>query len=149
MPLFNNSTGFQIHGGNFYEVSGDVNLDTHQHLTTMQEQRLLDAVVGPSMSSTLALDDGWAEGSGRGLPGIARNPRHGMAARQAPYGLLILTTAQNRRRVGRRAQRDAKFPISERIHWAPSLTTEVLWIAFEPNDHHHLSMAERSSLRRT
>ncbi|KAJ7855279.1 hypothetical protein B0H14DRAFT_2579413 [Mycena olivaceomarginata] len=25
--------GFQIHGGNFYNVGGDVNLHTHQHLT--------------------------------------------------------------------------------------------------------------------
>ncbi|KAJ6532243.1 hypothetical protein DFH09DRAFT_1044209 [Mycena vulgaris] len=45
MPIITNSSGFQIHGGNFYEVSGDVNLET---LTARQEQRLLDADRPPS-----------------------------------------------------------------------------------------------------
>ncbi|KAJ6523657.1 hypothetical protein DFH09DRAFT_1329893 [Mycena vulgaris] len=87
MPLITNSSGFQIHGGNFYEVSGDVNLETHQHLITRQEQRLLHAGVGPPTNATVALDDGWSEGSGRELSGVARNPRHGMVARQAPYDI--------------------------------------------------------------
>ncbi|KAJ6509762.1 hypothetical protein DFH09DRAFT_1435410 [Mycena vulgaris] len=85
MPLINNSTGFQIHGGNFYEVSGDVNLETHQHLTIMQ-QRLLNAGVEPPAGSTLALDDGWADGSGHELRGASPNPRRGTVG-LAPYDI--------------------------------------------------------------
>ncbi|KAJ6514694.1 NACHT domain-containing protein [Mycena vulgaris] len=48
MPIITNSSGFQIHSGNFYEVSGDVNLETHQHLTMRQERRLLDADISAS-----------------------------------------------------------------------------------------------------
>ncbi|KAJ6509805.1 hypothetical protein DFH09DRAFT_1435574 [Mycena vulgaris] len=84
MPLINNSTGLQIHGGIFYEVSGDVNLE--QHLTAIQEQKIV-AGVEPPTSSTLTLDDGWAYGSRRELSGVTRNPRHGMVARQAPYAI--------------------------------------------------------------
>ncbi|KAJ6523665.1 hypothetical protein DFH09DRAFT_189884 [Mycena vulgaris] len=88
MPIITNSSGFQIQGGNFYEVSGDVNLETHQHLITMQEQRLLHAGVGPPTSSTLALDGGSTEDrAGHELSGIARNLRHGMVAGQARYDI--------------------------------------------------------------
>ncbi|KAJ6555321.1 hypothetical protein DFH09DRAFT_570365 [Mycena vulgaris] len=81
MPLINNSTGFHIHGGNFYEVSGDVNLETHQHLTMRQEQRLLHSGVEPLAESTLALEDGWADGSGCDSSGASSNPRLGMVGR--------------------------------------------------------------------
>ncbi|KAJ6570441.1 hypothetical protein DFH09DRAFT_1464105 [Mycena vulgaris] len=37
--------------------------------------------------STLAPDDGWADGSGRESSSVVRNPRHVMAARQAPYDI--------------------------------------------------------------
>ncbi|KAJ6555333.1 hypothetical protein DFH09DRAFT_1318138 [Mycena vulgaris] len=131
MPLINNSTGLQIHGGIFYEVSGDVNLE--QHLTAIQEQKIV-AGVGPPTSTTVALDDGWHEGSGRDLSGVVRDPHHGM---------------NRRHRAGRRAQADVKFPISERTRWAASLATEVLWIAFNELNDHDLSTVELSSLRRT
>ncbi|KAJ7630138.1 hypothetical protein B0H17DRAFT_1283822, partial [Mycena rosella] len=77
--MFNNSTGFQIHGGNYINVSGDVNLETHQHLT-VQDRSLHDA------SSNFALESGSAEGYGsRELSGAARNLRQGMGVRHAPY----------------------------------------------------------------
>ncbi|KAJ6509801.1 hypothetical protein DFH09DRAFT_1435549 [Mycena vulgaris] len=85
MPIITNSSGFQIHGGAFYEVSGDVNLETHQHLTMRQEQRLLHAGVGPPKNATVALDDGWSEAFDRELSGVARNPRQRMVAGPAPY----------------------------------------------------------------
>ncbi|KAJ6523651.1 hypothetical protein DFH09DRAFT_189825 [Mycena vulgaris] len=85
MPIITNSSSFQIHGGNFYDVSGDVNLETHQHLSGRQEQRRIDASVESPAGSTLALDDGWADGSGR-ESGASRNPRHGMVGR-APYDI--------------------------------------------------------------
>ncbi|KAJ6509768.1 hypothetical protein DFH09DRAFT_1374612 [Mycena vulgaris] len=81
MPIITNSSGFHIHGGHFYEVSGDVNLETYQHLTAGHEQRLIDAGVEPPAGSTLVLDDGWADGSGRELSSASSNPRHGMVWR--------------------------------------------------------------------
>ncbi|KAJ6555318.1 hypothetical protein DFH09DRAFT_1084881 [Mycena vulgaris] len=112
------------------DVSGDVNLETPQHLTTIQEQRLLHTG-GPPTSATVALDDGWSEGSGRG---VAKNPRHGMVAGLAPYVqiyllnhvvyrvLLILKPVP---RALRRGRADVAFPMSEQIRWAASLATEV------------------------
>ncbi|KAJ6555324.1 hypothetical protein DFH09DRAFT_570397 [Mycena vulgaris] len=81
MPIITNSSGFHIHSGNFYEVSGDVNFEAHQHFAT----RLLHADVGPPTSATVVLNDGWSERSGRRLSGAARNPHHGMVAGPAPY----------------------------------------------------------------
>ncbi|KAJ7651435.1 hypothetical protein B0H17DRAFT_1270697 [Mycena rosella] len=79
--MFNNSTGFQIHGGNYINVSGDVNLETHQHLM-VQDRSLHD------VRSTFALESGSTEGyDPRELSGAARNARHGMRARQAPYAV--------------------------------------------------------------
>ncbi|KAJ7474809.1 hypothetical protein FB451DRAFT_1174236 [Mycena latifolia] len=82
MPLINNSTGVQIHGGSFYEVSGDVNLESHQHLT-IQDHWPHGAGLRPLAGSISALEDGWTESSSRELSGAGRNPHRG--ARQAPY----------------------------------------------------------------
>ncbi|KAJ7443544.1 hypothetical protein FB451DRAFT_93029 [Mycena latifolia] len=83
MPLINNSSSFRIEGGNFYEVSGDVNLsETHQHLTI--PDHMLHAALGPSAGSHLSLEEGWDENSGRELQGIVRTTR---VARRAPHDL--------------------------------------------------------------
>ncbi|KAJ6570443.1 hypothetical protein DFH09DRAFT_1464110 [Mycena vulgaris] len=98
MPLINNSSGFQIHDGHFY-VSGDVILETHQHLTVIQEQRPHGTGVGGPGGRILALDDGWAEGSSRELLEAARNPRDGMGAKRALYDVSdrphLLATASH------------------------------------------------------
>ncbi|KAJ6523965.1 hypothetical protein DFH09DRAFT_1189930 [Mycena vulgaris] len=44
MPIINNSTGFQIHGGSFYEVSGDVIMNVQQ----TQQQLMIEAQAQPS-----------------------------------------------------------------------------------------------------
>jgi hypothetical protein len=72
--MFNNSAGFQFHGGTFFNVSGDVHLQTHQHLT-IQGRNPQEAALQLPAGSPMALDDGSAEGSGHELSGITRNPR--------------------------------------------------------------------------
>ncbi|KAJ7461891.1 hypothetical protein FB451DRAFT_475271 [Mycena latifolia] len=86
MPLINNSTGFQILGGNFYEVSGDVNLETHQHLL-IQGHTCHDTSRRLPVGSALTLEEGRDVGSRRELSSVARNRRHEMGGRPAPYVL--------------------------------------------------------------
>ncbi|KAJ7436919.1 hypothetical protein FB451DRAFT_1453366 [Mycena latifolia] len=86
MPLINNSTGFQIHGGAFYEVSGDVNLETHQHLL-IQDHTRHDAGLRLPVGSTLTLEEGSDAGSRRELSSAVRNPRHEIVGSLGPGGL--------------------------------------------------------------
>ncbi|KAJ7436916.1 hypothetical protein FB451DRAFT_185994 [Mycena latifolia] len=86
MSLINNSTGFQIHGGNFYQVSGDVNLETHQHLL-IQDPTRHDTGLRLPAGSTLTLDEGSDAGYRRELSSVTRDPRHEMGGRPAPYAL--------------------------------------------------------------
>ncbi|KAJ7461920.1 hypothetical protein FB451DRAFT_475480 [Mycena latifolia] len=88
MPLINNSTGFQIHGGNFYEVSGDVNLETHQHLLIQGHTRDDTGLRLPA-GSTRTLEEGSDAGYRRELSTVARNPRHEIGGRLAPYALPL------------------------------------------------------------
>ncbi|KAJ7437018.1 hypothetical protein FB451DRAFT_181083 [Mycena latifolia] len=85
MPFINNSTGFQIHGGTFYEVSGDVSLETHQHLSIQDTRH--DAGLRLPVASTLTLGEDWDVGSHRELSSVARNPRHETGGRPAPNAL--------------------------------------------------------------
>jgi hypothetical protein len=92
----------QISGGTFYNVSGDVNLQTHQHLT-IQDHRaaslLEDGRIPGSHRPLMIRDNGpyWMAGAGLGadsqtaeaqheLAGVVRNTRRGMAATSTPYG---------------------------------------------------------------
>ncbi|KAJ7232274.1 hypothetical protein C8J57DRAFT_1729919 [Mycena rebaudengoi] len=106
-------TGHHIHGGIFYNIGGDVNLQTHltiQHEAdfqplasstlglgdgqaegsrrrlSIQDQETCEASLHPSSSLILAHDDRFA-GSERDWVGVARNPRYNMAARRAPYDM--------------------------------------------------------------
>jgi hypothetical protein len=111
--------GLQINGGTFYNVGGDVNLETHHHLRIENQHTGFHPLAG----SSLGIDDGQATGSyqhpapiqdqelrGAGFQlrapagtsseledseregtGAARNPRHGMATRPTPYGALEFT----------------------------------------------------------
>jgi hypothetical protein len=91
--MFSNGVGFQIYGGNFYDVqSGDVNLHTHQRLTIQDKTLNPEALqAAPPSSVTLALEDGWeAEGSGRELSGVVRHRRHTSTAGPGPYGAFGL-----------------------------------------------------------
>ncbi|KAJ7450402.1 hypothetical protein FB451DRAFT_1374745 [Mycena latifolia] len=85
MPLINSSTGVQIHGGTFYEVSGDVNLETHQHLLIQDDTRH-DTDLRLPVGSTLTLDENSDAGSHPELS-VARNPRHGIGGTPALYAL--------------------------------------------------------------
>ncbi|KAF7362955.1 WD40 repeat-like protein [Mycena venus] len=85
--MFSNGSGFQIYGGNFYDVhSGDINLHTHQHLT-IRDRTLREVVSQASLTNpaTLTVVDDSGEGYGRELSGVVRNTRH--AAGWAPYGM--------------------------------------------------------------
>ncbi|KAJ7435435.1 hypothetical protein FB451DRAFT_1153805, partial [Mycena latifolia] len=88
MPLINNSTGIQIHGGIFYEVAGDVNLETHQHLV-IQDDKLHDIALRPRMGSTVGLEDDWTGISNHELSGVMKNPRHAIHAMQSPCNTLF------------------------------------------------------------
>ncbi|KAJ7450813.1 hypothetical protein FB451DRAFT_716208 [Mycena latifolia] len=90
MPIFSSCTGFHIHDGTFYEVSGDVNLlPTHQQLVIGDGHRAHAGVywtqAGPATGSTVPqLQDGWTEGSREPSSGAARSVRR-MAAPVVPY----------------------------------------------------------------
>ncbi|KAJ7437014.1 hypothetical protein FB451DRAFT_1417059 [Mycena latifolia] len=99
---FINSTGFQFHGGNFYQVSGDVNLETHQHLL-IQDHTRNDTGLRLPAGSTLTLEEGSDAGYRRELSSVVRNPPHEMGGRPAPY--------------------DPKFP-AEPPHGGTFITTE-------------------------
>ncbi|KAJ7146538.1 hypothetical protein C8R44DRAFT_898519 [Mycena epipterygia] len=75
--MFNNSANFEVYGGAYYNVSGDVHLQTHQHLTIQGHNPHEEAPQIPS-GSNMGLEDGYE------LPGIARNLR---PARPAPYDM--------------------------------------------------------------
>jgi hypothetical protein len=104
--------GLQINGGTFYNVGGDVNLQTHHHLRIEDQHADTLSLAG----SALGIDDGQATGSCQHPPiqdqelhgagfqleapagtmsrpedserqgaGVARNPRHSMTEKSAPY----------------------------------------------------------------
>ncbi|KAJ7767756.1 hypothetical protein B0H16DRAFT_1453381 [Mycena metata] len=67
MPLLSNSTGFQVHGGNFYEVHGDINI--HQVQADLQIENNEGATPGISthrpgggVLQTLPWRDSYSEG---------------------------------------------------------------------------------------
>ncbi|KAJ7870215.1 hypothetical protein B0H13DRAFT_2669870 [Mycena leptocephala] len=87
LPMINHSSGFQIQGGNFYEVAGNVNLQTHQHLT-IQGDQVHQVSIQPSSDAAQALDGGPHEPYGRNLTGVLRNVPNHITVRSAPYGAL-------------------------------------------------------------
>ncbi|KAJ7434149.1 hypothetical protein FB451DRAFT_1572171 [Mycena latifolia] len=84
-------TGFQIHGGTFYEVSGDVNLETHQHLL-IQDRTRHDAGLRLPVGSTLTPEEDWDAGSHHELSSVVRNP-----GRPSPYALPSRSRLGSRR----------------------------------------------------
>jgi hypothetical protein len=112
--MFNNNTDFQIHNSTLYNVAGDINLQSHLHLTirdyhaafrppagtrgledglagshphlTIHDHELHGAGFQPPAALTLGLEEGQLEGSQHEWAGAVRSARHGMAARAAPYG---------------------------------------------------------------
>ncbi|KAF8140720.1 hypothetical protein K438DRAFT_699803 [Mycena galopus ATCC 62051] len=76
MPLFNSSSGFQVHGGNFYEVAGDMNI----HGTGPPTARIRQD------ANPLAALESDLNSSRRQLLGADRNARRTEAARTSPYG---------------------------------------------------------------
>jgi hypothetical protein len=96
--MFTNGTGYQFHGGVFYNVAGDVNLQHHHGLSTEDRRRVVVPALqaptsGPRDVKTLptvqAGDfDGRNAESEDDLTGEARDSRRGMAAATAPYSTL-------------------------------------------------------------
>jgi hypothetical protein len=106
--MFNNGTGYYIHGGIFYNVGGDVNLrnpQTHHNLTIHDRRTGFQPLPG----STSGFEDTQSKASsqrraltnwdlleaGLDVParesdhdcgGVSRNERQGTAARTKPYG---------------------------------------------------------------
>ncbi|KAJ7920871.1 hypothetical protein B0H13DRAFT_2318927 [Mycena leptocephala] len=116
--------GYRIHNSHFYNVGGDVNLETHHNLTIMNHEPHHLAFQSPSGArlgfednratvshqhlihdyepyegafppSTLGLDE--AGGSQRERAGVARNSHHGMTARSAPYDIASHSRRSNMR----------------------------------------------------
>jgi hypothetical protein len=114
--MSSHSSGHNIYGGTFYNVGGDVTINTH-HLNIQshefhaakplsgltlgfQDDRAAESHQHPSIpdfdsetydaafqpSPGPTLGLGQAEGSKPEFAGVSRNRRHGMAARPAPYG---------------------------------------------------------------
>ncbi|KAJ7735201.1 hypothetical protein B0H16DRAFT_134015 [Mycena metata] len=83
--MFNNSAGFQFQGGTFFNVAGDVHLQTHHHRhLTIQGHNQQEAALQLRAGSPKALDDGSTEASGHELSGVTRNRRD---PRPAPYDM--------------------------------------------------------------
>ncbi|KAF7377482.1 NACHT domain-containing protein [Mycena sanguinolenta] len=78
MPLITSSSGFQIHGGNFYDVAGDMNIHSTQ------------SAIGLGSDPLTVLESGLAA-STRWLVGPQRNGRQIEAARMMPYDHLFKT----------------------------------------------------------
>ncbi|KAJ6598346.1 hypothetical protein DFH09DRAFT_1131566 [Mycena vulgaris] len=74
MPFFPSSSGVQINGGNFYDIAGNMNLQSAQPAIESESQR---AIEFPSAQ---------AEVTGRLLSGPERRNQHMGAARVLPYG---------------------------------------------------------------
>ncbi|KAJ7245721.1 hypothetical protein C8J57DRAFT_1678964, partial [Mycena rebaudengoi] len=51
MPLFSNISGVNIHGGNFYDVSGDMNVQNNQQFAIEENHEQLHTAVGGSQSA--------------------------------------------------------------------------------------------------
>ncbi|KAJ7915374.1 hypothetical protein B0H13DRAFT_2324470 [Mycena leptocephala] len=75
--MFSNNAGFCFEGGTFYNVSGDVNLQNHEHLTSQHTLYSGDqwAHEGSIFVGEEKHGQGWGEGSGRELPGDVRTKR--------------------------------------------------------------------------
>ncbi|KAJ7265298.1 hypothetical protein C8J57DRAFT_1511857 [Mycena rebaudengoi] len=87
MPIFEYGSGFQILGGTFYEVAGDVHVHSAEASLTQQQlnvslpplaledstmaRSVPDAQVGPSHSHTA-------------LSGVVRNTRHAISLEKDP-----------------------------------------------------------------
>jgi hypothetical protein len=98
--MFSGGSGHQISGGTFYNVGGDMNLQTHQHLTIQDlhpVSQLEDGRIPGSHQLLMIGDNGpyWMAGAGADgqsaesqheLAGVVRNTCRVMAATSAPYG---------------------------------------------------------------
>ncbi|KAF8146059.1 hypothetical protein K438DRAFT_2095735 [Mycena galopus ATCC 62051] len=137
--MFNDGIGHHIHGGIFYNVGGDVNLQnlqTHHNLTI--QDRLLNRHTGfqPPPGSTSELEDAWdkastprraltdrdlhvgAGGSNRDWQGAARSERQRVAARPRPYDL------RSRKRPSGKSLHDV--PSDERSQPSPPSSTSIV-----------------------
>jgi hypothetical protein len=85
--MFSNNAGFCFEGGTFYNVSGDVNLQNHEHLTSQHTLYSGDqwAHEGSIFVEEEKHGQGWSEGSGRELPGDVKTKRQ---TGRLPYGGL-------------------------------------------------------------
>ncbi|KAJ6573173.1 hypothetical protein DFH09DRAFT_1459652 [Mycena vulgaris] len=91
MPIFDHSTGFQIFGGNFYEVSGDVHFQDPDGART----RLEDLGELPGLPYSNARDASTGT-RGIGLAGGARCTRHAVSGRQpSQHPNPLYTTSQD------------------------------------------------------
>ncbi|KAJ7705526.1 hypothetical protein B0H17DRAFT_1126337 [Mycena rosella] len=76
MPLFASSSGVQINGGNFYDVAGDMNIES-----------ALPLVPGRNLEPLMALQFGLTQGANRLLAGPERHERHVGTAKMLPYDI--------------------------------------------------------------
>jgi hypothetical protein len=72
--MFADSSGVQINGGLFYNVAGDVNVQSIQP-------------PGNEDEALMAFQLGLTEGSSRQLAGVQRSGRHGSQMKNLPYGM--------------------------------------------------------------
>ncbi|KAJ7909619.1 hypothetical protein B0H13DRAFT_2013973 [Mycena leptocephala] len=108
MPLFPSASGFQINGGSFLDIAGDINL---LELHTTQR------TIGPGLEQGNPLMVEFmtttGKGSGRQLLGLERNSRQIGAARVSPYD------------ISRRPQLPGRSP-NLPPEWPPSVSPSAL-----------------------
>jgi hypothetical protein len=89
MPIFEHTSGFQILGGTFYEVAGDV----HVHNAEAQNHQLNISLGGASTEDSMVVGSDpnaivWPSESHTAQSGVIRNTRRAISARNGPYGEL-------------------------------------------------------------
>ncbi|KAJ7850443.1 hypothetical protein B0H13DRAFT_2360705 [Mycena leptocephala] len=84
--MFNRISGLYINDGNFYNVSGDLNIQSHQQLTLQDQQGHMERIQS-EWDATRAKTGGRQKECGRELSSVSRNVRHGMSERSVPYDI--------------------------------------------------------------
>ncbi|KAJ7891066.1 hypothetical protein B0H13DRAFT_2197795, partial [Mycena leptocephala] len=140
-------TGYQIHGGTFYSVGGDVNLQSQQHLTIQDHhappsqledsgrvagfyQQLatrdheLPAAAFESSAGITQEPESLAAWPERQWTGVERNSRYGMASRPAPYDLASLrhrsgpSSSDSRALVASSSGPSSTFPLAPQFNYS-------------------------------
>ncbi|KAJ7230799.1 hypothetical protein C8J57DRAFT_1730505 [Mycena rebaudengoi] len=101
MPLFSNSTGIHISGGNFYNVGGNLNIRNNQQLLVQDHQHAESDGSPEILEGTPTQQSiGWDESDvGRTFSGAVRNCQHTGRVWPLPYDMSFGSQTQSQSEV--------------------------------------------------